>query len=154
MAELRDKAEKLTEMVLDHAMFLHREMGPGISESVYELILYDRLAEAGLTVDRQKPVNIIFQNKEYRDAIRYDLLVENILLIGLKAIELLGAVHVKQTLTYIRLMNLPIGLLLNFGSETLKQGIKKFTKINIDPDRLFRLSVPPFLHLMSRPLYA
>ena len=125
MTELRDKAEKLTEVVLDHAMFLHREIGPGISESVYESILHDRLVEAGLTVDRQKPVNIIFQEKEYRDAFRYDLLVENTLLIELKSIELLGPVHIKQTLTYIRLMNLPIGLLLNFGSETLKQGIRK-----------------------------
>jgi GxxExxY protein len=121
----KNKAEKLTETVLDHAMFLHREIGPGISESVYELILFDRLTGAGLTVDRQKPVNIIFQGKEYGDAFRYDLLVENLLLVELKSIELLGPVHVKQTLTYIRLMNLPIGLLLNFGSETLKQGIRK-----------------------------
>ena len=125
MAGLRDRAEKLTKVVLDHAMFLHREIGPGISESVYELILFDRLVDAGLTVDRQKPVNIIFQNKEYRDAFRYDLLVENTLLVELKSIELLGPVHIKQTLTYIRLMNLPVGLLLNFGSATLKQGIRK-----------------------------
>ena len=98
MSTLRDKAEKLTEVVLDHAIFPHREIGPGISESVYELILFDRLVEAGLAVERQKPINIIFQNRQYRDAFRYDLLVEETLLVELKSIELLGPVHIKQSL--------------------------------------------------------
>jgi iron complex transport system substrate-binding protein len=120
-----DEAERLTGILLDHAMFLHKKIGPGIAESVYEELLLDRLIQAGLRVDRQQPVNLVFENKTYPNAFRYDLLVEGILLIELKSIEAMGPVHVKQVQTYIRLMNLPIGLLLNFGCETLKQGIRK-----------------------------
>ncbi len=123
--DLSSEAEKLTVIVLDHAMFLHKRIGPGIAESVYEELLFDRLTQAGLKVDRQQPVNLVFENKIYQNAFRYDLLVENILLIELKSLEVMGPVHIKQVQTYIRLMNLPIGLLLNFGCETLKQGIRK-----------------------------
>ena len=119
------QAEKLTVIVLDHAMFLHKQIGPGIAESVYEELLFDRLTQAGLKVDRQQPVNLVFESKTYQNAFRYDLLVESLLLIELKSLEVMGPVHIKQVQTYIRLMNLPIGLLLNFGCETLKQGIRK-----------------------------
>ncbi len=120
-----NQAEKLTVTVLDHAMFLHKRIGPGIAESVYEELLFDRLVNTGLKVDRQMPVNLVFESKTYQNAFRYDLFVEGILLVELKSIETMGPVHVKQVQTYIRLMNLPIGLLLNFGCETLKQGIRK-----------------------------
>ena len=123
--DMFDQAEKLTAVVLDHAMFLHKQIGPGIAESVYEELLFDRLTQAGLHVDRQQPVHLIFENKTYQKAFRYDLLVEGTLLVELKSLEAMGPVHVKQVQTYIRLMNLPIGLLLNFGCETLKQGIRK-----------------------------
>ena len=119
------QAEKLTVVVLDHAMFLHKQIGPGIAESVYEELVFDRLTQAGLKVDRQQPVNLVFESKTYQNAFRYDLLVESLLLIELKSLEVMGPVHIKQVQTYIRLMNLPIGLLLNFGFETLKQGIRK-----------------------------
>ena len=119
------QAEKLTVVVLDHAMFLHKQIGPGIAESVYEELLFDRLTQAGLKVDRQQPVNLVFESKTYQNTFRYDLLVESLLLIELKSLEVMGPVHIKQVQTYIRLMNLPIGLLLNFGCETLKQGIRK-----------------------------
>ncbi len=78
-----------------------------------------------MKVDRQQPVNLVFESKTYQNAFRYDLLVESLLLIELKSLEVMGPVHIKQVQTYIRLMNLPIGLLLNFGCETLKQGIRK-----------------------------
>ncbi len=120
-----NRAEKLTVVVLDHAMFLHKQIGPGIAEPVYEELLFDRLTQAGLKVDRQQPVHLVLENKTYQNAFRYDLLVEGILLLELKSLEAMGPVHVKQVQTYIRLMNLPIGLLLNFGCETLKQGIRK-----------------------------
>ena len=119
------QAEKLTVVVLDHAMFLHKQIGPGIAESVCEELLFDRLTQAGLKVDRQQPVNLVFESKTYQNTFRYDLLVESLLLIELKSLEVMGPVHIKQVQTYIRLMNLPIGLLLNFGCETLKQGIRK-----------------------------
>lgn len=125
MVDVVNEAEKLTVIVLDHVMFLHKQIGPGIAESVYEELLFDRLIQAGLKVDRQQPVNLFFNGKTYPNAFRYDLLVEDILLVELKSIEGMGPVHIKQVQTYIRLMNLPIGLLLNFGCETLKQGIRK-----------------------------
>ncbi|MGL5837473.1 MAG: GxxExxY protein [Sphingorhabdus sp.] len=121
------RADELTAIVINCGLALHQQIGPGLIESVYEQVLTDRLTAMHLKVDRQKPVNIMIDGKTYPDAFRYDLLVEDLLLIELKSIEKLGPIHVKQTLTYIRLMNLPIGLLLNFGSETFKQGIRRVT---------------------------
>jgi iron complex transport system substrate-binding protein len=121
------RADELTNIVINCGLALHQYIGPGLIESVYEQVLADRLRALGLIVDRQQPVEIIIDGKVYPDAFRYDLLVENLLLIELKSIEKLGPIHVKQTLTYVRLMNLPIGLLLNFGSETFKQGIRRVT---------------------------
>ena len=125
MMDVFNEAAKPTVIVLDHAMFLHKQIGPGIAESVYEGLLFDRPTQAGLRVEPQQPVNLVFENKIHQNAFRYDLLVEGILLAELKSIETIGPVHVKQVQTYIRLMNLPIGFLLNFGCETLKQGVRK-----------------------------
>ena len=104
---------------------MHREIGPGLLESVYEQVLADRLEALGLKVDRQQPVNIVIDGKTYPEAFRCDLLVNELLLIEIKSVERMGPVHTAQTLTYIRLMNLPLGLLLNFGNETFKQGIRR-----------------------------
>jgi GxxExxY protein len=110
-----DLADKLTTIVINCGLTLHMEIGPGLIESVYEQVLADRLSSLGLKVDRQKPVNIVIDGKTYSDAFRYDLLVDDLLLVELKSIEKLGPVHLKQALTYVRLLNLPIGLLINFG---------------------------------------
>ena len=122
-----ERVDELASLVINCGLSLHQQVGPGLIESVYEQVLADRLISSGLRVDRQKPVSIVIDGKTYAEAFRYDLLVEDVLLIELKSIEKLGPVHIKQTLTYIRLMNLPIGLLLNFGSETFKQGIRRVT---------------------------
>jgi GxxExxY protein len=124
---LLKRADELTSAVINCGLALHQQIGPGLIESVYEQVLADRLMAIGLAVDRQKPVNIVIDGKTYADAFRYDLLIDGVLLIELKSVEKLGPIHIKQTLTYIRLMNLPIGLLLNFGSETFKQGIRRIT---------------------------
>lgn len=121
------RADELTAIVINCGLSLHQEIGPGLLETVYEQVLADRLAAIGLKIDRQKPVSIIIDGRTYSEAFRYDLLVDDLLLIELKSIEKLGPIHTKQTLTYIRLMNLPIGLLLNFGSETFRQGIRRVT---------------------------
>lgn len=122
-----ERADELTSIVIQCGLSLHIEIGPGLMENVYEQVLADRLIALGLKIDRQKPVTIHIDGKTYPDAFRYDLLVEDLLLVELKSIEKLGPIHLKQTLTYIRLMNLPIGLLLNFGSDTFKQGIRRIT---------------------------
>jgi GxxExxY protein len=122
---LDDRLEKLVALVLNSGLQLHRQIGPGLLESVYEDVLADRLAGEGLKIDRQQPVNIVIDGKVYQQAFRFDIMVEGQLLIEVKSIEKLGPIHVSQTLTYIRLMNLPVGLLLNFGNETFKQGIRR-----------------------------
>ena len=124
MQDHRD-VERLIQMTLDCGLQIHRDIGPGLLESVYENVLGDRLQKLGVKVDRQQPVNIEIDGTRYSDAFRYDLLLADILLVEVKSVERLGPVHVKQTLTYIRLMNLPYGLLLNFGADTFKQGIRR-----------------------------
>jgi GxxExxY protein len=119
------EVEQLVTAVLNCGLKLHREIGPGLLESVYEQVLADRLESLGLNVDRQLPVNIVIDGKTYPEAFRFDILVNGLLLIEVKSVERMGPVHVSQTLTYIRLMNLPLGLLLNFGNETFKQGIRR-----------------------------
>lgn len=125
--ETLERVDELTSIVINSGLALHQQVGPGLLESVYEQVLADRLMSIGLRVERQQPVSIVIDGKTYAEAFRYDLLIDGLLLIELKSIEKLGPIHLKQTLTYIRLMNLPIGLLLNFGSETFKQGIRRIT---------------------------
>jgi GxxExxY protein len=120
-----EKFERLVTTVLTFGLQLHKDIGPGLLESVYEDVLADRLQSFGLKIDRQQPVNIILDGKTYTQAFRFDILVNDQLLIEIKSIERMGPIHVSQTLTYIRLMNLPLGLLLNFGNETFKQGIRR-----------------------------
>ncbi len=122
---MREKAIKLTYGVIEHGLRLHREVGPGLLETVYEQVLADRLAQHGHKIDRQQPVSVTIDGKTYPDAFRFDLLVDDCLLLEIKSIEKLGPIHIKQTLTYLRMMNLPVGLILNFGCETLKQGIRQ-----------------------------
>jgi GxxExxY protein len=122
---LDEKLEQLAAAVVNCGLQLHRDIGPGLLESVYEQVLADRLDALGLKIDRQQPVNIVIDGKTYPEAFRFDLLVNGILLIEVKSVERMGPVHVSQALTYIRLMNLPLGLLLNFGNETFKQGIRR-----------------------------
>jgi GxxExxY protein len=119
------RIEALIQLTLDLGMAMHRDIGPGLMESVYERVLANRLVQNGVNVDRQQPVNIEIDGFPYVDAFRYDLLLDGMLLIEIKSIEKLGPVHHKQTLTYVRLMNLPYGLLLNFGCGMFKDGIRR-----------------------------
>lgn len=117
--------ESLASKVIDTALAVHVDVGPGLLESVYEQLLANRLRLQGLIVDRQLPVGAKIDGLDFPDAFRIDLLVEGNLLVEIKSIEKLAPVHAKQTLTYLRLMQLPLGLLINFGGITLKEGIKR-----------------------------
>lgn len=117
--------EALIQLTFDLGMEIHRDVGPGLIESVYERVLEDRLRQCGVKVDRQKPVHVNIYGKQYDDAFRYDLLLDNKLLVEIKSLEKLGPIHNKQVLTYIRLMNLPYGLLLNFGCEVFRHGMRR-----------------------------
>ncbi len=117
--------ESLATKVVDTALSVHIDVGPGLLESVYEQLLANRLKLQGLTVDRQLPVGAKIDGLDFPEAFRIDLLIESKLLVEVKSIEKLAPIHAKQTLTYLRLMQLPLGLLINFGGITLKEGIKR-----------------------------
>lgn len=117
--------DRISAEVVDTAIRVHRELGPGLLESVYEAVLAKSLLRAGFQVDRQMPVGFEFDGMVFEGAFRVDLLIESRLLIEIKSIEQLAPVHAKQLLTYLRLLKQPVGLLLNFGGATMKEGIRR-----------------------------
>ncbi len=117
--------EALASQVLDTAFAVHIDLGPGLLESVYEQVLANRLSHQKLKIDRQMPVGACIDGLNFPEAFRLDLLVEQRLVVEVKAVEKLAPIHARQTLTYLRLMNLPLGLLINFGGITLKEGVKR-----------------------------
>ena len=124
--------EQIAREAVDCGYKVHTGLGPGLLESVYEAVLAKLLAERGLFVERQKLIPIVFEGLQFEEGFRVDLLVEGKLLIELKSIENLAPVHSKQTLTYLRLLGLPLGLLMNFGAATFKEGIKRIVNNHFD----------------------
>jgi len=122
---LADELERLARIAVDCGFKLHDELGPGLLESVYEACLFHSLAKRGLYVEKQVAVPIIFDGMVLQEAFRADLVVEERLMIELKSTEQHAPVHAKQVITYLRLMNLPLGLLMNFGAPTFKQGCRR-----------------------------
>jgi GxxExxY protein len=121
----RKDTEEVSQLVVDCAFHLHKELGPGLLESVYEVVLAKRLEKAGLKVERQKPISIVIDGLTFNEGFRADLLIEESLLIELKSVEAILPVHSKQLLTYLRLLNLQVGFIFNFGAETFKEGSKR-----------------------------
>ena len=117
--------DELSGTVVDACIRIHRDLGPGLLESVYETVLAGALARHGLRVDRQVPVDIEYDGMRFTAAFRLDLLVEERLILEIKSIESLKNLHAKQLLTYLRLTDNPVGLLLNFSGETMKEGIRR-----------------------------
>ena len=135
MREVPCDVEEVARSVVDAAFHLHRDIGPGLLESVYEALLAEKLRGRGLEVDRQLPIDINFDGIRINDAFRADLVVERKLLVELKSTEKFVPVHGKQVLTYVRLTGLPLGLLINFGAEVFREGVKRI--INDRPLRAF-----------------
>jgi GxxExxY protein len=127
--------EDLARITVDCGFKLHKELGPGLLESVYEVLLAAALAERNLLVERQVPVPIRYKGVVVNNAFRIDLLVERSLIVELKSTERDSALYPKQLLTYLRLMNLPLGLLMNFGQETFKQGIQRVVNNHREAER-------------------
>ncbi|MCC6353721.1 MAG: GxxExxY protein [Verrucomicrobiae bacterium] len=117
--------DAIARVVVQRALDIHREVGPGLLESVYEALLADLLREDGLVVERQKCIPIRFRGKRFDEGFRSDLLVNDRVLVELKSVGTLARVHRKQVLTYLRLANLRLGLLINFGGELLKGNIER-----------------------------
>lgn len=117
--------ELIAKAAVDSSIKIHRELGPGLLESVYEMVLAAALCRRGLKVERLVAVDVQFDGMEFPAAFRVDLLVEGCFPIEIKAVEKLSPVHAKQLLTYLRLLKQPLGLLLNFSGETMKEGIRR-----------------------------
>jgi iron complex transport system substrate-binding protein len=115
--------DEITGIIINNAMNIHKKLGPGLLESVYEAVLSKKLEQEGLFVERQKPVDFVFDGISYQEGFRVDLLVEKKVVVELKSLEKTAPVHSKQLLTYLRLLNLEVGLLINFGGATLKEGL-------------------------------
>ncbi|SFG25100.1 GxxExxY protein [Novosphingobium sp. CF614] len=120
--------------VVDASIRIHRELGPGLLESVYELVLAASLQRMGYKVDRQKPIDIDFDGMRFPGAFRIDVLVDDRLIVEIKSVEQLSKAHGKQLLTYLRLTRQPVGLLLNFAGATMKEGIRRVVNDYRSPD--------------------
>lgn len=121
----RKDQEEVGRILVDCAFRLHRDLGPGLLETVYEVVLAKMLRDQGLVVERQNLVPIEYAGLRFEEGFRADLIIEESVLIELKSVEKLAPVHFKQTLTYLRLLNLPLGFLINFGAATFKEGCKR-----------------------------
>ncbi|UNU42495.1 GxxExxY protein [Sphingopyxis sp. YF1] len=117
--------ESLANVAVDCGFHIQRDIGPGLLESAYELLLAESLASRGLSVERQVSVPLSANGIVIDNAFRADLIIERTLLIEIKSTEQHAPVHAKQLLTYLRLMRLPLGLLMNFGTATFKEGVRR-----------------------------
>ncbi len=112
-------------IIVDAAIMVHRELGPGLLESVYEAVLAQELRDRGLKVERQVPIPIVWRGMTFEEGFRADLLVEDRVIAELKSVESVSKSHKKQILTYLRLARRKLGFLLNFGAAVMKDGITR-----------------------------
>ena len=115
----------LSKEIVDAAYKIHTKLGPGLLESVYERILAYELGKRGLRVERQVPVPIVWDDLEFEEGYRLDLMVEGKVLIEVKSVEEVAPIHKKQVLTYLRLLDKRLGILINFNEELIRDGISR-----------------------------
>ena len=116
---------EIAKIIVDVAFHIHKKCGPGLLESVYEIVLAHELKNRGLNVERQVSVPVVYDNIKLDEGFRADLIVENKVIVELKSVENVVPVHKKQLLTYLRLADKRLGLLINFGSELIRDGISR-----------------------------
>lgn len=116
---------ELANKIIGLAIEVHKALGPGLLESAYKECLFYKIKQAGFSVEKEKPMPLVFENVKLDCGYRIDLLVENKLVIEIKAVNALNNIHLAQTLTYLRLGNFKLGLLINFNVPLLKNGIKR-----------------------------
>jgi GxxExxY protein len=117
---------EITKAIIGCAIEVHRNLGPGLLESAYEECLIFELLKKGLEIEKQKPVPVVYKDIKLDYGYRIDVLVENSVIIELKAIDAINPVHEAQILTYMRFANIPIGLLINFNVTVLKDGLRRY----------------------------
>ena len=132
---------EIAKELLDAAFVVHTKLGPGLLESVYEVVLAYELKKRGLTAERQKPMPILYDNIRFDEAFRSDLVVNGKVIAELKSVEALLPLHAKQLLTQLRLSDLKLGLLINFGEAHLKNGIKRVINGQLDTVGLVEFSL-------------
>lgn len=116
---------RIGKIIIDAAITVHRKLGPGLLETVYEIALQHELQLRGLKADRQVPVPVDYQSIRLDEGFRADMIINDLVILELKSVEQMNKVHKKQLLTYLRLADKRLGYLLNFGEETMKQGITR-----------------------------
>lgn len=116
----------LTGKIVGAAINVHRELGPGVLEKVYEVCLVEELIDIGLKVEAQKEIPIIYKGKALNECFRIDLLVEDRVIVELKAVENILPIHKAQILSYMKLAKKEVGLLINFHVDLLRNGIERF----------------------------
>jgi GxxExxY protein len=123
---------ELTGLIIKQAIEVHNALGPGLLESAYKECLFYKLVQAGLLVEKEKPMPLVFEGVKLEYGYRIDLLIENRIVLEIKSVEALTDIHLAQTLTYLKLGNYKLGLLMNFNVLKLKDGIKRVinSKIN------------------------
>ena len=119
-------------IVVDCAVRLHMELGPGLLETVYEVILAHQLRETGLKVERQVPMPIEFQGIRFDEGFRADIIVDDKVILELKSVESVSKAHKKQVLTYLKLTDMKLGFLLNFGAALMRDGISRIINGTIE----------------------
>jgi GxxExxY protein len=124
--ESRNKLDAITYKIIGLAIEVHKQLGPGLLESAYQECLFYEIVNSGLIVEKQKVLPIIYKDIKLDHGYRIDLLIENTIVIELKTVEAFTDVHFAQILTYLKLGNYPLGLLINFDSKILKNNIKRF----------------------------
>ncbi|MBL9137798.1 MAG: GxxExxY protein [Verrucomicrobiales bacterium] len=122
----------ISQQIVDAAIHVHRELGPGLLETVYEVVMAHELAQRGFNVERQVPIPLVYNGTEFAVAFRADLLVQDLVIVELKSTETNHPVYYKQLRTQLVLAKKPLGLVLNFGLELMKQGITRI--VNGLPD--------------------
>jgi iron complex transport system substrate-binding protein len=138
--ETRKSLDDVTGEIVDAALRLHTGLGPGLLESVYETVLARDLERRGLDVERQKIIAFEYDGMQFADGLRIDLMVDARVVVEIKSVEKVLPVHLKQVLTYLRLTRQPVGLLINFGASTLKEGLHRVVN-RLDPSASPRLRV-------------
>jgi GxxExxY protein len=124
--------EELARLAVDRGLHVHRELGPGLLESVYEVVLEASLIRLGVPVQRQKAIDIEYDGMLLSGGFRADLLIGGSLIIEIKSVDRFAPVHAKQLLTYLRLTKQPLGLLMNFGAPTFREGLKRIVNNHVD----------------------
>ena len=116
---------EISREIVDTAFQIHTKLGPGLLETVYEVIMAHELKKRGMHVERQMPVPIEYEDLKFEEGFRADLVVNGLVVIELKSVDKLAKVHSKQLLTYLRLIDRKLGLLINFGENLIKDGISR-----------------------------